>query len=88
MPGFSTPEALKYLAARLAADPDQHGGSIDLADALDCEPAALAQASTVIISSGTRCREYQGDFIRRLAQHTAGSAESRTRRCTAPASSR
>ncbi|MGH3407474.1 MAG: hypothetical protein ACRDRJ_33990, partial [Streptosporangiaceae bacterium] len=63
VPAFSIREALNYLSGRLTTDPDQRNGAIDLADALSCEPAALAQASAVIINSGIRCREYRDYFI-------------------------
>ena len=72
VPAFSIREALNYLSGRLTTDPDQRGGAIDLAGALGCEPAALAQASAVIITSGIRCRKYRDHFIQRQAQPTAG----------------
>ena len=72
VPAFSIREALNYLSGRLITDPDQRGGAIDLADALSCEPAALAQASAVIISSGIRCREYRDYFIQQQAQPATG----------------
>ena len=50
VPAFSIREALNYLSGRLSADPDQRSGAIDLADALGCEPDALAQATAVITS--------------------------------------
>ena len=65
VPGFSTREALNYLSGRLTTDPDQRSGAIDLADELGCDPAALAQAAAVIISSGIRCREYRDYIIER-----------------------
>ena len=71
VPAFSIREALNYLSGRLTTDPDQRNGAIDLASALGCEPAALAQASAVIISSGIRCREYRDYFIQRQAQPAA-----------------
>ena len=72
VPAFSIREALNYLSGRLTTDPDQRNGAIDLASALGCEPAALAQASAVIITSGIRCREYRDYFIQRQAQPAAG----------------
>ena len=72
VPAFSIREALNYLSGRLIIDPDQRNGAIDLADALSCEPAALAQASAVIISSGIRCREYRDYFIQQAQPATGG----------------
>jgi hypothetical protein len=72
VPAFSIREALGYLSGRLTTDPDQRGGAIDLAGSLGCEPAALAQASAVIISSGIRCCEYQNYFLQQQAQPAAG----------------
>jgi tetratricopeptide (TPR) repeat protein len=65
---FSTREALTYLMGRLAADPDQRIGAIDLAADLGCEPPALFQASAVIASSGLSCRDYRDFFAQRRAQ--------------------
>ena len=67
VPAFSTREALSYLSGRLTTDPDQRSGAIDLAADLGCEPAALAQAAAVIISSGISCREYRGYFVQQQA---------------------
>ena len=67
VPAFSTREALTYLSGRLTTDPDQRSGAIDLAADLGCEPAALAQAAAVIISSGISCREYRGYFVQQQA---------------------
>jgi hypothetical protein len=72
VPAFSIREGLNYLSGRLIIDPDQRNGAIDLADALSCEPAALAQASAVIISSGIRCREYRDYFIQQAQPATGG----------------
>ena len=74
VPAFSTREALNYLSGRLTADPDQRSGAIGLAGELGGEPAALAQAAAVIVSSGIRCREYRDHFARRRAQLAAASA--------------
>jgi tetratricopeptide (TPR) repeat protein len=65
---FSTREALNFLMNRLTADPDQRQGGIDLAGELDCEPAALAQASAVIANSRLSCRDYHNHFGQRRAQ--------------------
>ncbi len=75
VPAFSIREALNYLSGRLTTDPDQRSGAIDLVTELACDPAALAQASAVIISSGIRCREYRNYVVQRRAQSTAGGAE-------------
>ena len=74
VPGFSTREALNYLSGRLTTDPDQRSGAIGLAGELGGEPAALAQAAAVIVSSGIRCREYRDCFARRRAQLAAAGA--------------
>ncbi len=68
VPEFSTREALSYLMGRLTADPDQRLGAIDLVGDLDCEPAALAQASAMITSSRLTCRDYRDYFAQRRAQ--------------------
>ena len=75
VPRFSIREALNYLSGRLAADPDQRSGAIDLAGVLGGEPAALAHASAVIISSGIRCRQYRDYFARQQAQRTAAGGQ-------------
>ena len=67
VPAFSTREALTYLSGRLTTNPEQRSGAIDLAADLGCEPAALAQAAAVIISSGISCREYRGYFVQQQA---------------------
>jgi len=73
VPGFSTREALSYLMGRLTADPDQRLGAIDLVVDLDCEPPALAQASSMIATSRLTCRDYRGYFAQRRTQ-LAGTA--------------
>ncbi len=65
---FSMREALSYLMGRLAADPDQRVGAIDLVGDLGCEPPALFQASAVISCSGLSCRDYRDYFAQRRAQ--------------------
>ncbi|HEY1642813.1 MAG TPA: tetratricopeptide repeat protein [Streptosporangiaceae bacterium] len=62
---FSPRESLGYLMGRLTADPDQRLGAIDLVKDLNCEPLALAQASSVIASSALSCRDYRDYFVRR-----------------------
>jgi tetratricopeptide (TPR) repeat protein len=62
---FSLREAISYISGRLAADPDKRHGVIELAQDLDLQPVALAQASSVIASSPLSCREYRAHFARR-----------------------
>ena len=76
VPAFSTREAMGYLSGRLGTDPDQRSGAIDLVGDLGCEPAALAQASAVIVSSGMTCRDYRQHFTQRQKRLVeAGRAE-------------
>jgi tetratricopeptide (TPR) repeat protein len=65
---FTPREALSYLMGRLAGDPDQRLGAIDLVEDLECEPLALVQASAVIASSAQTCRDYRDRFARRREQ--------------------
>src|SRR5487761_283518 len=65
---FSPREALGFLMGRLAADPDQRLGAIDLTEDLGCEPMALAQAGAVIASSAQTCRDYRDRFAHRREQ--------------------
>jgi tetratricopeptide (TPR) repeat protein len=65
---FSPREALNYLTARLATEPGQRIGAVDLADDLACQPLALAQASALIAGSGLSCRDYRGYYARRRDQ--------------------
>ena len=65
---FSLREAISYLSERVAADPDKRHGVIELAQDLDLEPSALAQASAVIANAPLSCREYRDHFARRRAQ--------------------
>ena len=65
---FSLREAISYLSGRLAADPDKRQGVIELAQDLDLEPVALAQASAVIANTPLSCREYRAHFVRRREQ--------------------
>ena len=62
---FSLREAISYLSGRLAADPDKRQGVIELAEDLDWQPVALAQASAVIAGSPLSCREYRDHFVGR-----------------------
>ena len=71
---FSTREALSYLTGRLADDPDQRHGAIDLAIALDGDPLALAHAAAVIATTEQSCGDYQrhyADLRARLAAQQA-----------------
>ena len=70
---FSPRESLSYLMGRLAADPDQRLGAIDLVDELAGEPLALAQASAVIVSSPLTCRDYRDHFLRRRDELAAAT---------------
>jgi tetratricopeptide (TPR) repeat protein len=70
---FNSREALGYLMARLATDPSQRLGAVELINELGFAPAALAQASAVIVSSGVSCHNYRDYFIRRRDQLTASS---------------
>jgi tetratricopeptide (TPR) repeat protein len=65
---FSLREATSYLSERLSADTDKRHGAIELAEDLDFEPVALAQASAVIAHSPLACREYRAQFARRREQ--------------------
>jgi len=72
---FSTREALSYLMTRLADDPDQRHGAIDLALGLDCDPGALDHASALIATTTQTCRDYlrhYTDTRARLAARQAG----------------
>jgi tetratricopeptide (TPR) repeat protein len=71
---FSLHEAISYLSGRLAADPDKRHGVIELAQDLDLEPVALAQASAVIATFPLSCREYQAQFVRRREQLAQSSS--------------
>ena len=71
---FSLREAISYLSGRLAADPDKRQGVIELAQDLDLEPVALAQASAVIANTPLSCREYRGHFARRREQLAESSS--------------
>jgi tetratricopeptide (TPR) repeat protein len=62
---FSPREAVSYLTDRLAPDPDQRLGAVDLVEDLGCEPLALAQAAAVIAGSAQSCRDYREQFARR-----------------------
>ena len=71
---FSLREAISYLNGRLSADPDKRFGAIELAQDLDLEPIALAQASAVIASTPLSCREYRAHFVRRREQLAESSS--------------
>jgi tetratricopeptide (TPR) repeat protein len=72
---FSTREALNYLMSRLASDPDQRHGAIDLATTLEGDPCALTHASAVLATTTQTCRDYQHHYTTtraHLAAHQAG----------------
>lgn len=69
-------EALNYVTGRLASDPDQRHGGVDLVEALDCEPLAVAQACAVIAGSAQSCRDYLREFTVRRDE-LAGRAGAR-----------
>ncbi len=71
---FSLREAINYLNGRLSADPDKRLGAIELAQDLDLEPVALAQAGAVIANSPLSCREYRAHFVRRREQLAESSS--------------
>ncbi|HBW18024.1 MAG: tetratricopeptide repeat protein [Streptosporangiaceae bacterium] len=73
---FSVREAIRYLNERLSSDPDKRLGAVELAQDLDSDPVALAQASAVIASSPLSCREYRAHFVRRR-EHLAESSRAR-----------
>ncbi len=65
---FSPREAISYLSDRLSADTDKRHGAIELAQDLDFDPLALAQASAVIANSPVTCRDYRAQYMRRREQ--------------------
>jgi tetratricopeptide (TPR) repeat protein len=65
---FTTREAISYLRNRLAADPGQRHGAIDLALALDGDPLALAYASAVIATTTQSCADYQHHYTQLRAR--------------------
>jgi tetratricopeptide (TPR) repeat protein len=72
---FSAREAMSYLVGRLSADPDQRRGAMDLIEALECDPLALAQATAAISSSWLTCADYRDRFLSRselIRQHSHG----------------
>jgi tetratricopeptide (TPR) repeat protein len=72
---FSVREALNGLTERLSMNPVQRLGAIDLVEALDREPLALAQASSVIASSALDCRDYRDLFARRRQEIQIAAGE-------------
>jgi len=72
---FSVREALNGLTERLSGNPVQRLGAIDLVEALDREPLALAQASSVVASSTLDCRDYRDLFMRRRQQIWTAAGE-------------
>ena len=73
---FSSREALNYLMGRLAADPDQRHGAIDLALELGGDPVALTHASAVIITTTQSCVDYQRHYTDLCAHLEAQQARS------------
>ena len=71
---FSLREAISYLNGRLSADPDKRQDSIELAQDLDLEPVALAQAGAMIANSPLSCRDYRAHFLRRREQLAESSS--------------
>jgi tetratricopeptide (TPR) repeat protein len=65
---FSPREALNYVMGRLTANRDQRLGAIDLLEDLGRSALALAQATTMIASSGVSCRDYREHFAHRREQ--------------------
>jgi tetratricopeptide (TPR) repeat protein len=65
---YSVREALDGVTERLNATPAQRQGAIELIDSLGREPLALAQACSVMESSGMSCRDYREYAIRRRQQ--------------------
>jgi tetratricopeptide (TPR) repeat protein len=68
---FSLRQAISYLSERMSSDPDKRHGAIELAQDLDFQPVALAQASAVIASSPLSCRQYRDRFVRRRDELTS-----------------
>jgi tetratricopeptide (TPR) repeat protein len=68
---LSTREATNYLMSRLADDPDQRNGAIDLAITLGGDPCALTHAGAVIATTIQTCRDYQHRYTARQAQLAA-----------------
>jgi tetratricopeptide (TPR) repeat protein len=71
---FSLREAISYLSEHMSADPDKRHGAIELAQDLDFQPVALAQASAVVANSPLSCREYRNQFVRRREQQALPDA--------------
>ena len=72
---FSVREALNGLTERLAVNPVQRQGAIDLVETLGREPLALAQAASVLASSNLTCRDYRDLFLARRDQMWPGAGE-------------
>jgi tetratricopeptide (TPR) repeat protein len=65
---YSVREALDGVTERLNATPAQRQGAIELIESLGREPLALAQACSVMESSGMTCRDYREYLVRRRQQ--------------------
>src|SRR5215469_8247983 len=70
---FSPREAMSYLVSRLATDPDQRRGAMDLIEVLGREPLALAHATATIASSWHTCHDYCESFVQLREQIGAAS---------------
>ena len=65
---LSTREATNYLMNRLADDPDQRNGAIDLAITLNGDPCALTHAGAVIATTIQTCHDYQHRYAAACAK--------------------
>jgi tetratricopeptide (TPR) repeat protein len=65
---YSVREALDGVTERLNATPAQRQGAIELIESLGREPLAVAQACSVMESSGMTCRDYREYLVRRRQQ--------------------
>jgi tetratricopeptide (TPR) repeat protein len=70
---FSPREAMSYLVSRLAADPDQRRGAMDLVDVLGRDLQALALATATIAGSWHTCHDYCENFVQLRNQMGAAS---------------
>lgn len=71
---FSPRESVNYLASRLAGNPDQRTGVLDLATDLGFLPLALAQAAALMTNARTGCRDYRPSYAERK-RRTAAAGE-------------
>ena len=68
---LSTREATNYLMNRLADDPDQRNGAIDLAITLGGDPCALTHAGALIATTIQTCRDYKRRYTAACAKLTS-----------------